>query len=374
MERMTAKRLESLRSPGRYRCGDTLYCVVEPGGSKHFVQRLVVNARRRDLGLGSFPLTSLSEARERAWDNRKLARRGEDPMPRVASVPTFRTACAKVDAGGQWQGRTRGNRRAALDRYCAGIMDWPVTRIGREDALRIVLPVCDVAPVTGRRLRGWIRGALAWAQAHGHVDVNVAGEAIDAALPSVPKPEHRAALPYAELPAALRKVDASGAGPTVKGAISFMLLTATRSGEARGARWEEIDLDRAEWRVPAERTKTGETLRVPLSGPAVAILRAMERHRGQSGLVFPGARDRALAPSTLLRAWQGATGTDATLHGSARAAFRTWSSEMTDSTRDIAEMCLGHRVGSDVERSYARSDLFEKRRVLMDEWAAYIAS
>ncbi len=374
MERMTAKRLESLRKPGRYRADQTLFLVIEPGGrSRHWVQRLVVNGKRRDLGLGAFPLTSLAEARERAYQNRRQARAGGDPLPRVSRTPTFRAAAAKVDQAGQWRGQTRANRRAALDSYAGHLMDRRVDQIGREDVIGILAPVYAEKPATGRRLRGWIRGVLAWAQAHGHVEVNVSGEMIDAALPSAPKvSEHRAALPYQELGAALAKVDGSTAGETVKAAIKFLLLTATRSGEVRGATWEEIDA--REWRIPAARTKTGQPHRVPLSDACMAILRAMEPHRGRSGLVFPSSRGRVIPPSTLLKAWQAATGTDTTLHGSGRAGFRTWAGECTDSTRDIAEMCLGHIVGSDIERSYARSTLFERRRALMDQWAAYAAS
>ena len=374
MERMTAKRLDSLRTPGRYRADQTLFLVVEPGGrSRHWVQRLVVGGRRRDLGLGSFPLTSLSEARERAWENRKLARGGGDPLPRVARAPTFGTACEKVGAAGQWRGRTRENRAAALDTYCGSILAKGVDQISREDVLRILGPVYAAKPATGRRLRGWVRGVLARAQAHGHVDHNVAGEMIDAALPSAPKvASHRAAVPYAAVASALAAVAASGAGDTVKACLRFVSLTAVRSGEARGATWDEIDLqDAREWRIPANRTKTGREFRVPLSDAAAGVLRAMEPHRGRSGLVFPSSRDRVLSPSTLVKALQAATGTDASVHGF-RSSFRTWAAEKANTTRDIAEMCLAHVVGSDIERSYARSDLFERRRALMTAWAEFL--
>ena len=274
--------------PHPYRADQTLFLVIEPGGrSRHWVQRLVIGGRRRDLGLGSYPLTSLSEAREWAWENRKLARAGDDPLPRVSRVPSFKQAASKVGAAGQWRGRTRENRDAALDRFCSDIMDKTVDRIGREDILRILVPTYQEKPATGRRLRGWIRGVLGWAMASGRVEQNVCGEMIDAALPSAPKVrEHHAAMPYAELGGALAKVDARGARETVRGAIKFLLLTATRSGEVRGATWTEIDIAGREWRIPAERTKTGQPHRVPLSDAAVGILRAMEPHRGRSGLVF----------------------------------------------------------------------------------------
>ena len=373
MERMTARRLDSLKTPGRYRCDQTLYLAVEPGGSKHWIQRLVVAGKRRDLGLGSYPLTSLSEGRERAWENRKLARRGGDPMPSVARVPTFGHAAGKVEAANaQWSARTVAVRRAALDGYAGALMDLPVDGISRENVLAILMPVYEQKPPTARTLRGWIRGAFGWAQAHGYVEHNVAGEMIDGALPrQAPAKEHRKALPYGEVGAALAKVDASTAGETTKACLRFAALTAVRSNEARGATWNEIDLDAREWRIPAERMKTSAEHRVPLSDAAVRVLEAM-RACPDSDLVFPARQGKPISQSTLIRALQTASGTDASVHGF-RTSFRTWAAEKSNATRDVAEMCLAHKVGSDIERSYSRSDLFDKRRALMDSWAAYVS-
>ena len=374
MERMTTRRLDSLRKPGRYRADQTLYLIVEPGGSKHWVQRVVVNGRRRDLGLGSYPLTSLSEARERAWQNRQLARRGEDPMPRATRVPTFQQAAAKVDAASQWRGdRTREHRRRALETHAGHLMDHRLDQIGREDVLKILTPIWATKAATAIRLRGWIRAVFSWGQAHGHVEHNIAGEMIAGALPKAATPvkSHHKALAYERVGATLEAVDASGVSQVVKLCLRFVALTACRTSEARLAVWDEVDLGARVWRIPAERTKTGAEHRVPLSGAAVSVLEAVRPHRGSSGLVFPSSRNRALSHATLLKAWQAATGTDTTVHG-LRSSFRTWAAEKTNVTRDIAEVALAHRVGSDVERSYARSDLFEKRRALMDRWAQYV--
>lgn len=370
MERITAKRLQSLRKPGRYRADQTLYLILEPSGSRHWVQRIVVGGRRRDLGLGSYPLTSLAEARERAYENRQRARQGGDPLPRVPTAPTLRQAASKVEQGTHWRGRTRENRRAALETYAAGLLDRGVDRIGREEVLRILVPLYHDKPATGRRLRGWIRGVLAWAQAHGHIEANVCGEMIDAALPSAPKvKEHREALPYAQVPAALAAVAASTASASTRACLRFIALTGVRSGEARGAKWSELDLDERTWTIPAARMKTGVSHRVPLPEAAVRILESMRALRGASDLVFPSAQGKALSPSTLVKALR-AIGYSATVHGF-RTSFRTWAAEKADTTRDIAEMCLAHVVGSDIERSYSRTDLFDKRRLLMDQWAAW---
>ena len=373
MGRMTTRRLDSLKTPGRHRCDQTLYLVVEPGGSKHWIQRLVVAGKRRDLGLGSYPLTSLSEARERAWENRKLARQGGDPMPSAVRVPTFGHAAGKVEASNvQWSAHTVAVRRAALDSYAGALMNLPVNAITRENVLSILMPVYEQKPPTARSLRGWIRSIFSWAQAHGYVEHNAAGEMIDGALPKKARAkEPRKALPYADVGAALARVDAGTAGETTKACLRFAALTAVRSNEARGATWNEIDLDAREWRIPAARMKMDTEHRVPLSAASAAILEAM-RACSDSGLVFPSARGRPLSRSTLIKALQAATGTDVSVHGF-RTSFRTWAAEKSSATRDVAEMCLAHKVGSEIERSYARSDLFEKRRTLMESWAAYVS-
>ena len=378
MERLTAKRAETLRKPGRYQAADTLFLVVAKGRTgrvnRRWVQRLHVQGKRRDLSMGTFPAVTLSEARERAHDNRMTAKRGGDPSGRGSTVPTFADVSAKVDQGGQWRGRTRETRRRTLARYAGGLMGRPVDQIDRAAVLSVLGPVYLDKPATGKLLRGWLRGVLAAAQALGHVDVNPAGEVIDAALPKTPKTrEHRKAIPYADVPAALEAVDASGAGPAVKAAIRFVALTAVRSGEARGATWGEVDLEAGEWRVPASRMKGGAEHRVPLSDAAVAILDSMRAHSdgAPDSLVFPGVGGRPINPSTLVVALRRATGATVDIHGF-RSSFRTWAAERSGATRDVAEMALAHVVGGAVERSYARSDLFDQRRRLMDQWGEFL--
>ena len=378
MERLTAKRAETLRKPGRYQAGDTVYLVVAKGRTgrvnKRWIQRLHVQGKRRDISIGTYPAVTLSEARERAHDNRLTAKRGGDPSGRASTVPTFADVSAKVDQGGQWRGRTRETRRRTLARYAARLMGRPVDQIDRAAVLSVLGPVYRDKPATGKLLRGWVRGVLAAAQAFGHVDVNAAGEVIDAALPKTPKTrEHRRALPYADVGAALEAVEASGAGPVVKAAISFTALTAVRSGEARGATWGEVDLEVREWRVPASRMKAGAEHRVPLSDAAVGVLEGMKAHSdgAADSLIFPGVGGRPLNGDTLIKALRRATGTDADVHGF-RSSFRTWAAERSGATRDVAEMALAHVVGGAVERSYARSDLFDQRRGLMDRWAAFV--
>ena len=376
MGKLTARVVQSLAEPGRYGDGGTLHLVIAPAGSKSWVQRLTINGKRHDLGLGGFPLVTLAEAREAAFENRRLARRGGDPLAhkRRASVPTFRSLCDKVADAREWKGRTADMRRSALETYAYPIFgDRPVDQIDRAAVLRVLAPIWTDKPALARKLRVWIRGALSWAEAHGHVDANFAGEAISGALPKVKSTrEHHAAIRYQDVPAALEAIDASAASGIVKACLRFTVLTAVRSSEARLATWAEIDLDARAWRVPADRMKMGADHRVPLSDAAVAVLEAVRPLAASSGYVFPSPKrpGRALDASAVVKALQRVY-PDRTMHGF-RSSFRTWAAEKTNATRDIAEMSLAHRVGSDVERSYARSDLFEKRRALMDAWSAYL--
>ena len=376
-QRFTVTRIKALKRPGRYRVADTLYVIVEPGGSRHFVQRITVRGRRRDLGLGSFPLTALTEAKDRAWENQKLARSGGDPAPRAARIPTFRAAALAVEKASEWRGaRTVANRRAAFDSHCGSILDRRVDQIARADVLRILTPLWSGKRATARSLRSWLRGVFGWALAHGHVSENVV-DGIGAALPKngSRRDHHHAAIPYQNVARTLTAVDAGESGVTVRACLRFIVLTAARSGEVRGARWSEVDLEAREWRVPAGRMKANREHRVPLSGAAMAVLEAVRPFRGPSdaSLIFPSVGGRVLDPSLLLKALADASDTPATVHGF-RSSFRDWCGEQSSAPHAVCEQALAHTVGSDVERSYARSDLFAKRSQLMDEWAAYVAS
>ena len=375
MGRLTVKGIAKLTAPGRYGDGNGLYLFVQRNGSRSWMQRLVVNGRRRDIGLGSARFVTLAEARDHAYENRRAARRGGDPLAgnREHRIPTFRTASEKVAAGREWKGRTGDMRRSALETYAAALMDRRVDQIGREDVLRVLVPLWTTKPALGRKLRVWLRGVLAWAQGHGHVDTNYAADAISGALPKVKSTRmHHAAIPYQDVPAALEAIDGSTASDVVKACLRFTVLTAVRSTEARLAAWDEIDLDAREWRIPAARMKMDTEHRVPLSDAAVAVLESVRPHDDPSGFVFPSPKrpGKALDGSAVVKALQRVF-PDHTLHGF-RSSFRDWASEKTNVTRDIAEAALAHRVGSEVERSYARSDLFEKRRGLMDQWSAFL--
>ena len=211
--------------------------------------------------------------------------------------------------------------------------------------------------------------------AHGYVEHNVAGEAIDGALPPMPRLKgHLRALPYQEVAAALATVDASGANLASKLCLRFLILTAARSGEARGAAWHEIHEETREWRIPGSRIKSGVEHRVPLSHAAVDVLERARPLRDKSGLIFPSSvkPGHPMSDMTLTQVLR-KTGLAhrATVHGF-RSAFRDWAAECTSAPHAVMELSLAHTVGSSVEQAYARSDLIEKRRVLMQTWADFL--
>ena len=381
MSRLTAARVRTLKSPGMHGDGGGLYLKVSRTGARSWIQRITVAGRRRDLGLGRFPDVGLAQAREAAASNRTLIAAGGDPFveKRKAAIPTFRQAAERTFEANKprWRnGKHTATWWQSLERHAFPIIgDMPVDQIGREDVLRVLSPIWGVRMETARRVRQRIRSVLKWAMAHGHIDHNVAGETIDGALPPMPKiKNHLRALPYAEVGELIEAVQRSQASLAAKWCLEFLILTAARSGEARGARWSEINLDAGTWVIPAARMKANAEHRVPLSSRALAILKEAQTIDDRSGLVFPsptrpGKPMSDMTLTTLLRRLKVAD--RATVHGF-RSAFRDWSAECTHAPHAVMELSLAHAVGNAVEAAYARSDLFDRRRALMDQWASYL--
>ena len=382
MERLTVARVRSLSTPGRYAVGPTLYLRIAPGGTKSWVQRLAIDGRRHDIGLGGWPLVTLAEAREQAFDNRRLVRQGGNPLgeKRRPKIPTFKQAsdrALEANRGGWRNAKTADNWIATMAKYVHPVFgDRRVDQIGREDVLRVLTPIWSTKPEIGRKVRQRIRATLAWAQAHGHVENNPAGEAINAALPATTALKvHFRALPYPEVAAALDTIEASRASVSARACLRFVVLTACRSGEARLATWAEIDLQAREWRIPGARMKTGAEHRVPLADSVLAVLESVRPLRDRHDLLFPSPSrpGRPLSDMTLTKVLRDTGLADrATVHGF-RTAFRTWASEKTNADHAVMELCLAHHVGTAVERAYARSDLLAKRRRLIDLWGAFVA-
>ena len=375
--KLTVKKVRAINQPGLYGDGNTLYLRVAPGGSKQWVQRLTIHGKRHDIGLGGCSWVTLAEAREAAYANRRVARRGGDPLAakRRPKVPTFRKAAQRTYEAlrPRWRNeKVAVNWMQQLERHAmARLGDLPVDRIGREDVLAVLTPIWTSKPETGRRVRRNIRATLKWCQAHGFIASNAAGESIDGALPRMPAVKaHFRALPYLEIPEALDIVEASSASPVAKLALRFLIFTAARSGEVRGATWTEIYRD--VWKIPGERMKAGTEHRVPLSASALEVLEQARTLGDGSALVFPSPirRGHKLSNMTLTKVLRDTGLAErATVHGF-RSSFRDWCAD-SGKAREVAEAALAHTVGG-VEGAYFRSDLFERRRSLMEAWAAFL--
>ena len=376
MGKLTAAFVRSVAKAGRYGDGDTLFLRVTPSGSRSWIQRLTIEGRRHDVGLGPFPVVSLDKARRRAFENRVAIADGRNPLAekRRVKVPTFREAAERTVEATRARWRAGGKtekiwKQVLSQRALPAFGDRPVDTITREDVLRIVSPIWSSKPEVARRLRQFVRSILSWAQAHGHVEHNVAGEGLDGALPAMRRlKRHLRALPYSEVGAALETVQGDTAARLC---LQLVILTAVRSGEARGATWSEIDLEARTWVIPAARMKAATEHRVPLSDVALSVLAQARTLSDGSGVVFPSPmkRGRPLSDMALTKVLRDVDLAErCTVHGF-RSSFRDWCAE-TGKPREIAEAALAHTVPG-VEGAYFRSDLFERRRRLMDQWAGH---
>ena len=383
MARLSAAKVKAIKKRGMHGDGNGLYLRVTGSGSRSWMQRIVIHGRRRDMGLGSYPAIGLAEARALALANKALVNAGRDPLAERhrANVPTFREAAKKVYEANlpRWRnGKHTVNWWGSLELHAFPVIgDVKVDRIRRSDVLAVLEPIWTVRPETARRVRQRIRTILRWCEAHDYCAGNAAGEALNGALPPMPRLKaHHRALPYREVAEALATVDASDASLAAKLCLRFLVLTAARSGEARGAVWDEIDGDAREWRIPAGRMKGGVQHRVPLSGSALGALEQASQLRDDSGLIFPSPvrPGHPMSDMTLTKVLRTTGLADrSTVHGF-RSTFRDWASECTNAPHAVMELSLAHAVGSSVEQAYARSDLLAKRRALMDEWADFLTS
>lgn len=383
MSRLTDQACMAIRKPGRYGDGNTLYLCVTRTGSRSWVQRLTVLGRRRDIGLGGFPRVRVEEARAKAAQNIHAARNGHELVTdrqRRLKRPTFEEAARRVHAvyRPRWtnEAHARGWIQTLQRHAFPHLAGMRVDRIREHDVLAVLEPIWAELPETARRVRQRVCTILAWCQAYGYTDRNAAGPQIDGALPRMPAVKERMrSLPHEEVAEALETIDGNDAVPRVAAScLRLVVLTASRGVEARQAVWREFDLDRAVWRVPAERMKVRREHRVPLSAQAVRLLRAARWLPGSSadGLVFPStpSAERPLGAAAMMNALHASGyGERATVHGF-RSSFRDWCAE-SGKSRDIAERALAHSVHGS-EGAYFRSDLFDLRRGLMQEWADYI--
>ncbi|HHX89084.1 MAG TPA: integrase arm-type DNA-binding domain-containing protein [Paracoccus sp.] len=380
MAKLTATGIRNLTTPGKYGDGNGLFLVVAASGAKRWVQRITIRGKRCDLGLGPLSSVSLAEARELAARNRKEALAGGDPLRDkrdAAAVMTFEEAAREVHRLHlpTWRNVKHGKDFiTSLEMYAfPRIGHIRVSDVTAADVLGVLTPIWTVKHETARRVRQRIGTVLKWAVAKGWRQDNPA-DAITTALPKVPKVQaHRVALPYDKVADFLTALRGCGAMPQTRWAIEFLILTAMRSLEVRDATWDEIDLDAATWTIPAARMEMKRPHRVPLSPRAVAILKEARALFGSTGRLFPGMRKGRPLSDVALSKTVKRLGFPVDIHGF-RTSFRTWAQEKTGFPREVAEASLAHLVGSEVERAYSRSDLFDKRRRLMNAWAAYVTN
>ena len=379
MARLTARRIETAKGPAKLMDEHGLYLRVSQRGAKSWIQRLNIQGLRTDNSIGHYPSMGLAEARAAAFERWKIAKAGGDPRHEggKAPSPTFAEAAEAVIAMHEptWRSPKSGPQwRASLETYAHPVIgDMLVSEITPGHVMAVLQPIWNEKRETARRVKQRISAICRWAVAQGHRTDDPAGVVIDAALPRNgvqrrPMP----ALPYHEVAGCIAKVKASKrAGRSSKLALEFLILTAARSAEVRKATWDEIDREGATWTVPAERMKTNREHRVPLSERALEVLAEAAELSEGAGLVFPGTQPgRPISENThakLLRE----LGFDAVTHGF-RSSFRDYASEQTHTPHAVMEAALAHVIRNKAEAAYARSDLFEKRRALMESWARYL--
>lgn len=378
MSKLTVRSVAAKNEPGMYGDGGGLYLRVGPTGSKSWILRTMVHKKRRELGLGSVNLVSLAEARETAQTYRKVARAGGDPETlRKRESLTFSEAAKRVHAQllPTWRNKKHSDTwLASVQKNTQAFADNPLHTVTNADIMRALEPIWTETPETARRLRQRLSTIFDWAKGKGlYPHENPVNGLSKALVNNKRKPKHMPAMDCRELPDFMWAL-AQREGISAR-CLEFIILTAARSGEARGARWAEIDMDLATWTIPGERMKQGVEHRVPLSKEALAVLDQVQgfdpefvfpsvqrdkngRAKEQSNMVFKALLNRMDESGF-------------TVHGF-RSTFRVWASDFARADREVAEAALSHATGNAVERADARSDLFERRRELMDRWGQYV--
>jgi integrase len=380
MARLTARSVETLKKAGMHGDGDGLYLNVKASGAKSWILRVRITGetRRREIGLGSLTMMSLAEARVKATTLRAEAKAGRNPIAqRDFRKMTFEDAARAyfhILAPTFKNSTHRANWIATLENHAfPKIGKTKLNTIRRADVMEVLSPIWTDRHETARRVKQRIASVLDWSIGAGHMsEANPVDHVLQKSLPRVRvKVKHHAAVPWREMPSlmeALSKREAIAAR-----CLELIALTATRSGEGRGARWSEIDLDQAVWIIPADRMKMAEDHRVPLCEAALRLLNSLKRL--DAVLVFPSptrcpdGTARILSVNTFRPLFERMDIVGTTAHG-LRSTFRDWAAESARADRSVAEAALAHKVQG-VEAAYFRSDLFDRRRELMDAWGRY---
>ncbi|GAO73419.1 MULTISPECIES: site-specific integrase [Comamonas] len=387
---LSALQVSRLTESGHHAVGGVtgLYLYITPTGARSWVLRTLIAGKRRHMGLGAFPSVTLAMAREKARAARSEVEAGVDPIAaRIEVVKklkeenlnavTFESAAkAYIDAHGDtWKNpKHRAQWSATLATYAFPVIgSLQTAHVTQAHVLAVLEPIWKTKNETAARLRGRIESVLDWATVRGYREGENPARwkgRLDKLLPApgkIQKTVHRKALTIDAVPQFMRDLrDKEGIAAR---ALEFVVLTAARSGEVRGATWSEIDLDAAVWVVPGDRMKAGREHRVPLCAQAVELLKKMPRFVGNEH-VFPSPRGKVLSDMALLAVMRRME-VDAVPHGF-RSTFRDWVGERTDYPRELAEQALAHTLESKVEAAYRRGDALEKRRTMMQEWSDFL--
>lgn len=385
IEKLTPEFVATVDAPGMYPDGLGLYLQVSKWNTKSWLFRYSRNYKLRSLGLGPCHTITLSDARKRAKHARQQLLDGVDPIDAKhekrqkvlvdrARMMTFdQCATAYIEAHRHgWKNPKHAEQWTnTINTYASPIIgSLPVAKVDTALVMKVLQPIWTTKTETATRLRGRIESILGWATVSGYRSGDNPArwrDHLDNLLPKrskVKKVEHHPALPYAEMGAFIKQLRAQDGVAAL--ALELTILTATRTGEVIGARWDEFDLKGKTWTIPPERMKASKEHRVPLCGRAVAILNELAKLGGE--FVFPGLKPKKplsnMAMLTLLRRMERA---DLTVHGF-RSTFRDWAAEQTAYPHEMAEMALAHTIDNKVEAAYRRGDLFKKRIRMMQDW------
>lgn len=390
INKLSSLGVSKTKQPGHYGDGGGLWLQVSDSGTKSWVFRFTspLTGKAREMGLGAVTTYSLVEARLKAKDARQLVDAGRDPIVErdaerqrselqaalsmsfsqcaEAYIATHRAGWKNPKHAKQWE--------STLANYAGPVMgSLPVAAIDTPMVLKVLEPIWATTNETASRLRGRIESVLDWATVRGYrTGDNPARwkghlDSLLAAPAKVQKVKHHPALPHEQIAGFM--VDLKHRPGIAPQALQFTILTACRSGEVRGATWDEINLPAKVWTIPAERMKAGKEHRIPLSDAAVAILQAVPR-LADNPLIFPAPRGGMLSDMTMTAVLRRMERSDLTVHGF-RSTFRDWAGETTPFPREVIEHALAHQLRDKAEAAYARGTLFDKRRQLMDVWAKY---
>ena len=378
---LTALKIKKLTIPGRYADGNNLYLEVDKSGARRWTLRVTILGRRRDMGLGGISTVSLEEARELAYQYRKIARSGGDPIlerQKNRGLQTTLIYCTKkvheINLP-TWKNEKFAKQwLSSLEHHVfPTIGKLPISQVTSADILRVLTPIWNTKGDTAKKIKQRLRMIIKWARAQGYFQGDDPVELAEQALPKQLKSDdHHKSLEFEKLPEMISNLRKSKISLPTKLALEFTILSACRTSEVLNAKWEEIDLTKLIWSIPSERMKGGKVHQVPLTDRMTVILNDCKKLKTNNDLLFPSEiNGEALSNNTMRLALKKRLKVDATVHGM-RSSFKDWASETTNFANEVSEMALAHTISNKTELAYRRRTLIEKRRHLMQKWSDYL--